>query len=120
PDGRGFVTPGWLHSGVPDTMPLPMSRSRLLLPVSLVFSMSLLAACGSDGGAGNTQGERTVPVTTALVQPQPFNDTQQAIGTASAHESVVVTAKVSETVQEVHFDSGDVVAKGAALVTLSG
>ena len=100
-------------------MPLPMSRSRLLLPVFPV-SMSLLAACGSDGAAGNGQGDRTVAVTTAVVQPQPFNDTLQAIGTASAHESVVVTAKVSETVQQVHFDSGDIVAKGAVLVTLSG
>ena len=99
-------------------MPLPMSRSRLLLPVALV-SLSLLAACGSEDAAGG-MGERTVTVTTAVVQPQPFNDTLQAIGTASAHESVVVTAKVSETVREVHFESGDVVAKGAVLVTLSG
>src|SRR5690606_28971690 len=31
-----------------------------------------------------------------------------------------VTAKVSETVQRVHFDSGDAVTAGAPLVTLSG
>ena len=37
-----------------------------------------------------------------------------------ARESVVVTAKVGETVQRVHFDSGDVVPKGAVLITLSG
>lgn len=37
-----------------------------------------------------------------------------------ARESVTVTAKVSETVERVHFDSGDEVRAGAVLVTLSG
>lgn len=47
-------------------------------------------------------------------------DSVQALGTVKARESVTVTAKVSETVQQVHFDSGDSVARGAPLVTLSG
>jgi len=111
--------PGWVNSGVPDAMPLPMPSSRLLFPFCLAL-LPLLAACGTEGTPGAGAGERSVAVTTAVVQPQAFNDTLQAIGTASAHESVIVTAKVSETVQQVHFDSGDVVAKGAILVTLSG
>ena len=100
-------------------MPLPMPSSRLLPAASLIL-LSLLAACGSEGDATGGPGDRTVAVTTAVLQPQAFNDTLQAIGTASAHESVIVTAKVSETVQQVHFDSGDVVPKGAVLITLSG
>ncbi|MDQ2701567.1 MAG: efflux RND transporter periplasmic adaptor subunit [Pseudomonadota bacterium] len=96
-----------------------MPSSRLLLPACLL-SLSMLAACGSEGETEGAVGGRAVAVTTAVVQPVAFNDTLQAIGTASAHESVIVTSKVSETVQQVHFDSGDIVAKGAVLVTLSG
>ncbi len=100
-------------------MPPPMPSSRLLLPACLIL-LSTLAACGSGSGGGDGVGDRAVAVTTAVVQPQAFNDTLQALGTASAHESVIITAKVSETVQQVHFDSGDVVDRGAVLITLSG
>src|SRR3546814_3175367 len=51
---------------------------------------------------------------------KPWHDRIRALGTVKARESVDVTAKVSETVEQVHFDSGDEVAKGAPLVTLSG
>ncbi|CAN5591775.1 efflux RND transporter periplasmic adaptor subunit [soil metagenome] len=87
----------------------------------------LLAACGKEaaparggGGAGGGEGPPPVPVTTTLVRMQPWTDTLAALGTVKARESIVVSAKVSETVQQVHFDSGDVVAAGAPLVTLSG
>lgn len=80
-----------------------------------------LSACGKDEAAANNRGEdRPIPVTTTRVQPRTFSDTLQAIGTARARESITVTAKVSETVQRVHFDSGDQVGAGAVLVTLSG
>nr|WP_328796970.1 efflux RND transporter periplasmic adaptor subunit [Luteimonas deserti] len=61
-----------------------------------------------------------MPVTTAVVESRPWNDTVAALGTVNARESVTVTAKVSEIVQRVHFDSGDEVAAGSVLVTLSG
>ena len=78
-----------------------------------------LAGCGNDA-APRQAGEQAVPVTTQAVRMQPWSDTVQALGTVKARESVTVTAKVSETVQRVHFDSGDVVAAGAPLITLSG
>nr|WP_228062609.1 efflux RND transporter periplasmic adaptor subunit [Lysobacter sp. H23M47] len=59
-------------------------------------------------------------MTTQTVRMQEWNDTVQALGTVKARESVTITAKVSETVRDVHFDSGDVVQAGAPLVTLSG
>ena len=37
-------------------------------------------------------------MTTTVVQPQPFNDALQALGTAQARESVTITAKVSDVV----------------------
>lgn len=91
--------------------------------VTLTGGMALalvLAACGrSSSGEARPQGV-AVPVTTQLVQPSAWSDTLQSIGTAKARESVIVTAKLSEIIQQVHFESGQEVAAGAALVTLRG
>ena len=79
-----------------------------------------LSGCGRGAGeAPRGQGGAAVPVTTQVVQPSAWNDTLQAIGTAKARESVVVTAKVSEIIQSVHFDSGQQVAAGTPLVALA-
>ncbi len=84
----------------------------------------LLTACGGDkapaGAAGGQPGgDRPTPVTTIRLQPETFAERISAIGTVKARESVTVTAKVSELVQQVHFDSGDEVRAGAPLITLS-
>ena len=86
---------------------------------ALVLSLAL-AACGNNEAAQGGGGDRAVPVTTEQVRMRPWSDTVQALGTVTARESVTVTAKVSETVTDVHFDSGDRVRSGAPLVTLSG
>jgi membrane fusion protein (multidrug efflux system) len=106
---------------MPVTFPLrAMPRSaRAVRLASLLLAALALAGCGG-GEAPARGGEEAIPVTTATVRAQPFNDRLEAIGTARARESVTVTAKVSEIVQRVHFDSGDEVGKGAVLVTLSG
>ena len=81
----------------------------------------LLVACGGNGAAAdNPAGAPVAVVTTQLAAMHPWNDTISALGTVKARESVTITAKVSETVEQVHFDSGDEVAAGATLVTLSG
>ncbi|HEY4582153.1 MAG TPA: efflux RND transporter periplasmic adaptor subunit [Lysobacter sp.] len=81
-----------------------------------------LAGCGSkrDAAPNGARGDRPIPVTMQAVHPRPFVDTLKALGTVRARESVTVTASVSEKVQAVHFDSGDVVRAGAPLVTLVG
>jgi membrane fusion protein (multidrug efflux system) len=107
---------------------LPTSSRVALLCLPMA---ALLAACGDDakgapggrggpGGPGGPGGDRPVPVVTQVVQPREFSDSLRALGTVQAREAITVTAKVSELVQQVHFDSGDVVARGAPLVTLSG
>ena len=59
-------------------------------------------------------------VTTQVLAPTDWNDTLQALGTVKAHESVTLTAKLSEIVEAVHFQSGQQVAAGQVLVSLRG
>ena len=82
----------------------------------------LLAACGDGDTPKGPQGRGNapVPVLVAEVAEEPWTDHVRALGTVRAREAVTVTAKVSETVQRVHFQSGQEVARGAPLVTLSG
>lgn len=103
-------------------------RARASRVATLLLLACALAACGDKeaaggpgkgGPGGGRGGDRPVPVTTVRLQPESFTDTLIAIGTVKARESVTVTAKVSEIVQTVHFDSGQEVGAGAALVTLS-
>jgi membrane fusion protein (multidrug efflux system) len=107
---------------------VPPSVRRAPRAGALLLLACALAACGgknAEGGAGKSGpgggqgGDRPIPVTTVRLQPQSFADTLIAIGTVKARESVTVTAKVSEIVQTVHFDSGQEVRAGAPLITLS-
>ncbi|MEO5629566.1 MAG: efflux RND transporter periplasmic adaptor subunit [Thermomonas sp.] len=85
--------------------------------------LAALTACGDDksaAGPGGRGSDRPIPVTTEIIQPREFSDSLRALGTVHAREAVTITAKVSETVQQVYFDSGDTVVRGAPLVTLSG
>lgn len=96
-------------------MTRPLLASAFLLLIGCA-----LAACGEEAASRSGGGDRPVPVTTQQVRAQRWNDSVQALGTVRARESIEVTAKVSETVQQVHFDSGDTVVEGQPLVTLSG
>ena len=87
--------------------------------VGAIALLLALSGCGKHAASEKKGGERPVPVTTQQLRLQPWRDTVQALGNVKARESVTITAKVSETVQRVHFDSGDAVAAGAPLVTLS-
>ena len=96
---------------------------RVLPALSLAAGLAcLLAACGKDGAPTQPQGRgaAVVPVVTETVREQPWSDSLNALGTVHAREAVTVTAKVSEIVERVHFQSGQQVARGAPLVTLSG
>jgi len=86
-----------------------------------IAAVLALSACGggADGPSAPAAGA-PVPVTTAVAQPREWNDSVTALGTVNARESITVTSKVSEVVQRVQFESGDEVAAGTVLVTLSG
>src|SRR5690606_23373688 len=91
-------------------------------PILLLSGLCLLpAACGGDAAsAAAGDAAPAAVVTTQVATLQPWSDTISALGTVKARESVTITAKVSETVERVHFESGDEVAANAPLVTLSG
>jgi membrane fusion protein (multidrug efflux system) len=97
-------------------IPTPFARAWMAASVCAVA----LAACGGQDAAPARGAESSVVVTTTSVAVRPFNDRIRALATVKARESVDVTAKVSETVDRVHFESGDDVSAGAPLVTLSG
>ncbi len=122
-----------MHARYNQAFPLPvlsMPSFRTLAARGLLVGamVAALLACGGDkpeaggrGGPGGPGGaDRPVPVVVQTVREQPWQDTLRALGTVKARESIEVTAKVSETVQQVHFSDGDAVGRGAALVTLSG
>lgn len=95
------------------------SGARIAL---LALLLPLLASCGKDEAEARDGAavSRPIPVTTLVLQPSAWNDNLQAIGTVKARESVTLTSKVSEVVQDVHFESGDEVRAGAPLITLRG
>jgi len=70
------------------------------------------AAAGSIGGArapGGFAGRQQAPplVTVVPAARAALYDTVEAIGTASANESLTVTAMVTDTVSSVDFDEGE-------------
>lgn len=86
---------------------------------TVVFLSTVLAACGGKDDARAGGGGPPAVVTTTVLAPAAWTDTIDALGTATARESITVTAKVSETVAKVNFESGDVAKAGDVLVTLS-
>ena len=96
------------------------AAARAIAALAAFLAVAMAAGCTSGDAPGTGEAPRAIPVTTAPVDARPWSDALRAVGTVQARESVAVTAKVSETVERVHFDSGDAVRAGAPLVTLSG
>jgi membrane fusion protein, multidrug efflux system len=91
------------------------------LSLTLLFAALLLAGCGrQDAAQGGGGGGPPAVVTTTVLQPVPWSDAIEALGTAQANESVTLTAKVTETVDAVNFADGQFVRSGQVLVDLSG
>lgn len=74
-------------------------------------------APGGRGGGGG--GGNPTTVLAATVEMHTFSDGLQAIGTAQARESIVLTPKVADTIRRLRFDSGDRVRAGQVLVEMS-
>lgn len=60
-----------------------------------------------------------VPVIYKTLQPEPFIDSIEALGTLRANEAVVLSATITDTVRAVHFEDGQRVKKGDVLVEMT-
>src|SRR5262245_16373364 len=95
-----------------------LSVFRIRAAAAALAAAGLLAACGEEGPAASEAPPATVVVISKVALSE-WRDTIEALGTARANESVTLTAKVSETVRKIAFDSGDVVRAGDVIVDLS-
>ena len=105
-------------------------RKKYLL--TIIAFLTVFSAGGAllfpqlKSGGQNTPGyaiarapsKAMVPVITAQATRQPFTETLEALGTAKANESVVITPTLEERVVEISFDDGDDVSKGQVLLRL--
>ena len=74
---------------------------------------------GFGGGGFGGQSQQPPLVTVSRVKHDQLYDVVEALGTAQANESVIVNAKVTDTVRRVNFEDGDYVEAGAVLVELT-
>jgi membrane fusion protein (multidrug efflux system) len=95
-----------------------VSVFRICGAAAALGAACLLAGCDGGAPAASESPPPTI-VVMSKVAPVEWRDTIEALGTARANESVTLTAKVSETVRKVGFDSGDVVRAGDVIVDLS-
>lgn len=94
----------------------------LALMAVVVIGKSALSAFGGDANAagGYAKGPGGSPeIGVTAVSRHAFADGIQAIGTAQARESIVLTPKVADTIRRLRFDSGDRVRQGQVLVEMS-
>mgnify|MGYP006272211781 CR=1 FL=1 len=100
-----------------------MKRAAFLIFVALVFAAMAIAVTLrtlADGeGDERGWGGRQTPVAVQTVAEREFADVVEALGTANANESVTITAKVSDIISRIEFDSGDQVEAGDLIVELA-
>lgn len=83
----------------------------LRLPLLLVASVLSVATWAAVRPA--------VPVIVKTLQPEPFVDTLEALGTLKANEAVTLSATVTDIVRAVHFEDGQRVKAGDLLVEIT-
>jgi membrane fusion protein (multidrug efflux system) len=66
-----------------------------------------------------THSKTPIPVVVAMATNEPFTETVEALGTAKANESVVITPTLEERVVDIFFEDGDVVDNDQVLVKLN-
>ncbi|MCZ8529478.1 efflux RND transporter periplasmic adaptor subunit [Alteromonas sp. PRIM-21] len=94
------------------------SLSPLVLGVLLLAGVVAYLNMSQEESKASA-GTRATPVKTAVVSSQAFPITIESLGTATANESVNITAQVTDTVKTINFDDGDKVVEGELLVQLN-
>lgn len=102
-----------------------MRRYIVLVLVGVAFAAMAVGVAwrahqNAQDAAGNRGwGGRSVPVAVHEVVLEEFTDVVEALGTARADESVTITAKVSDVIARLEFESGQRVEAGDILVELA-
>jgi membrane fusion protein (multidrug efflux system) len=79
----------------------------------------VLRSISAEQSARGGWGGRQTPVSVHTIEALEFADVFSAIGTARANESVTITAKVSDVIARIEFESGDEVEQGEILIELA-
>lgn len=89
----------------------------------VIVGKSIFSAFGGESSAASAQGPGGPAGATAVLAvaaaQHTFTDGVQALGTAQARESIVLTPKVADTIRAIRFESGDRVRRGQVLVEMS-
>ena len=105
-------------------------RKKLTLTImaslAVVTAATLIILPLLRTGAEKTSGQAlaltttkaAVPIVTAVATTELFTETLEALGTAKANESVIITPTVDDRVVGIFFDDGEVVIEGQVLVKL--
>jgi membrane fusion protein (multidrug efflux system) len=107
-----------------------MRKKHILVLLGLlatIFSAGLLLfpqlRNGGEESSGyalaRTPSKTPIPVVVAIAANEPFTETVEALGTAKANESVVITPTLEERVVDIFFEDGDVVDNDQVLVKLN-
>ena len=98
--------------------------TMVILTVLFAAGMLLFPQLRDDGekssgyALARTPSRSPIPVVVATATIEPFTETLEALGTAKANESVVITPTLEERVVDIFFEDGDAVSKGQVLVKL--
>ncbi len=90
----------------------------ILLTLGIVLFLAATRLMPAQHGPGGPRGGAT-PVVVGTARYVDLSDRISAIGTARANESVLLTARVTESVRKVNFTDGMMVDKGAILIELT-
>ncbi|MFN7138193.1 MAG: efflux RND transporter periplasmic adaptor subunit [Limisphaerales bacterium] len=92
-----------------------MKLHRILL---LLLASTLLVACKDRKAATGPGGPPSPQVVVVAAKSQPIQDKISLVGSMQANEAVEVKSEIDGTVAQIHFQEGQPIQKGAALVTL--
>jgi len=119
---RRVPAPSAPRSAPRGTRPPPRGLASAALRVGVGLACLLASVSCDDGDSDRFMGRgmrRAVPVVIGPVEQRAFVDRIEALGTARANESIVVSAQVTETVKRVAFEAGAVAEEGDVLVELT-
>ncbi|AAZ26617.1 efflux RND transporter periplasmic adaptor subunit [Colwellia psychrerythraea] len=105
-------------STAPASTPTLISRLPLFIIVAILVAL-ITYLQWPEAKQEKSTFKRVVAVKMVPVLLAEFIESVEAVGTARANEQVVITSKYSDLVDEIYFDDGERVKKGAKLVKLN-